>query len=595
MTYCPADLARLGKVARREHAGLNVVYIGTVSFVKMHPDFVELCGSVRTPGSRFTVCGPGDAYPLLEGQASRSGILERFDFLGEQKDIRPLLETADVFGYPLCEDNYSSGELILQEVAHAGLPAVVFTHGGAGRMVRDGVNGYVVRSRAEYREAVEHLLEHPDERERMGNNAMQIARELYAEGKAGRETSRLYEEMMRQPKHERAFPAPETGESVPGVETAGACRFVQSLGHAAPQFSVSLNSRDFTEQLAVDTVIGASSPVLSVGGGGISDYLRRYPDDMMLLFWAGLTALQGGDAGTALVHFTRAARHGLEPSRADWHIARAAAQLDEPGMAREAVDRLVASGFEPEAVMNLLAGLPGTSGQQVTGGGGERWRQRMDVFLALGWLDRAVDLYQGLDRDETLTRGMLDALYRFGLECHKAGRMEMAVQAYDAVGGMDALDRSLASWAHFKLGELLLDQGEKEQARDHFTLAVKLKPDHAKARILLVPDTQPLCVSVGEAALPDGYVAVPMSLFDAPLWEYYFTRRRPDAARLVLDSFFDRFEAQRLAGFAGTWLKPGAAVTLLVPGGCSLDQALRADLGNMFSSVQLFIEPVQAR
>lgn len=594
MTYCPADFSRLGQVVKRAHAGLNVLYIGTVSFVKMHPDFVQLCGSVRTPGVRFTVCGPGDAYPILKRQAAENRILDKFDFLGERKNILTLLETADVFGYPLCEDNYSSGELILQEAAYAGLPSVVFDHGGAGSMVKDGVTGHVVRSRSQYREAVEHLLNHPDERGRMGRNAMEIARESYAEGKAGQETTRLYEDMMRLPKRERLFPRPWPCGNAFGEDTDGACRFIQSLGRAAPQFSVSLLSRDAAELSAADTLIGESSPVLSVGGGGIADYLRRYSDDPMLLLWTGLSALHRGEIGKALAHFIRAVRQGLAPARVDRHIARAASLLGEPGLAWEASVRLAASGGEPQAmnppVSSRTASQP--PDREITP---DLWLQKMEAFLALGYLDRAEELYQELKHRDTFTPEMVQALYRFGIECHKAGRANMARQAYCAVCGMSDVDRELAAWAHFKHGELLLDLGGSEDAHFHLTRAVELKPDHSKARILLVPDSQPLRVSVGETTPPEGHVEVPMSLFDASLWEYYFSQRRPDAARLVLAPFFERFEAEQLAALAEAWLKPGAALTLLVPDSPGLESALRADLERIFASVQLSVEPCAPR
>lgn len=583
MTYCPADFSRIGHVDRRPHPGFNVLYIGTVGFVKLHPEFIDYCASVRIPGTRFVVCGPGDAYPVLKGQAANREILDRMDFLGERRDIRPLLETADVFGYPLCPDNYSSGELILQEIAHAGLPAVVLAHGGAARMVENGVSGFVVKSRSEYRDAVEHLLNHPEERERMGSNARRIAAELYAEGRAGLETMQLYGEMMRLPKRKRTFPQPEASGGGAGLNSAGASRFIQSLGHAATWFRLSAGSEDLEDKSVADGRIEASSPVLSIGVGGIADYLRRYPDDRLLLYWAGLTAMHRGQAGPALVNFIKASRLGLDQARVEGQIARAAKLLGEPFTSLEEVAGLAES--------DCLQTAPRPSGGTDPGKDfWSEWRQRMDVFLALGMQDKAVGLYQGLGRKTGFTPSALDALYRFGLACHKADRRGLAEEVYKIVAGQSALDGELAAWAHFKLGELCLERGDTDTARGFLLRTVELKPDHAKARILLVPESRPLGVSIGETEPPDGYVPIPMSLFDESLWEYFFSRRHPEAARLSLDPFFERFEAKRLAELLNTWCKPGARVTLVLPGRAFSDMGLRGDMEEIFRFLKLSVE-----
>jgi len=49
--------------------------------------------------------------------------------------IKPVIETFDVYGYPLCADTYASGELNLQEVMYAGVPPVVFPYGGVKGLV----------------------------------------------------------------------------------------------------------------------------------------------------------------------------------------------------------------------------------------------------------------------------------------------------------------------------------------------------------------------------------------------------------------------------------------------------------------------------
>ena len=93
-----------------------------------------MSAKISAPGIRFSVCGPGGDYPELTRQIRALGLTDRFALLGPVTDVRPVLAGADVFGYPLCRDNYAAGELVLQEAAAAGLPAVVFPFGGAGRM-----------------------------------------------------------------------------------------------------------------------------------------------------------------------------------------------------------------------------------------------------------------------------------------------------------------------------------------------------------------------------------------------------------------------------------------------------------------------------
>lgn len=590
MTYCPADFSRLGEMPFRMRSGRIVAYIGTVSFVKMHPDFVKLCAAVRTPGSRFTVCGPGDAYPLLERQSHELGIADRFEFLGERQDIRPVLENASVFGYPLCEDNYSSGELILQEAAYAGLPAVVFSSGGAGRMVLDGFTGHVVRSLPEYREAVEHLLNHSEERARMGRNAREFALQMYAKGRAGIETNLLYQEMVRLPKRSRRFPLPESTTSLQVQEAPGAQRFVQSLGHAAPQFASSMTATDSHELFVADERIATSSPVLTLGGGGIVNYREFYPEDPFLVYWSGLIDLHNGGAGKAFAHFCKAARLGFDPDRVYRRIGQAAALMGEANLAMVALERL--AGLKPEcaAAKTMLAAIAREPDRQFLGSSEDLWLQRMEALFALGDLDRTRELALGPSRPQGNTLKVLDILYRFGLACQKNGHMDTATHIYEEIIAARVLNPDLAAWAHFKLGELLLDQRAEARAYAHFESALEIKPNHAKARILLTPEHQPLRVGIGEAVTKEGYITLPMALWDATLWEYYFSRRRADDVRLVLDAYFDRAEAGRLAELTRVWLQPGAAVTLVFPPTEEVDRALHSDLEKLFSSNQLSLE-----
>ena len=279
---------RLDGIERIPHAGFNVGYVGTVDFAKMHPDYVAMSAAVDVPHVRFPVCGAGRAYPAIAGQADELGVTERFEFRGWVDDVRPVLGTLDVFGYPLCEDNYSAAELVLQEAMYAGVPPVVLPYGGAARVVDDGRTGMVAGDEDDYLRCVEALHRSPALRERLGSAAREHARRAWAPERIAARWRRLYEGLLARPKTERP-------PLFAGLE--GAALFVRTLGDAAPQFERSLVASDAGERLEAEQAIAASSPVLlSASTGGLLHYRRHFPDDPDLNRWAALVLLRGARA-----------------------------------------------------------------------------------------------------------------------------------------------------------------------------------------------------------------------------------------------------------------------------------------------------------
>lgn len=570
MSYGAADFSRLEGFSPRPHQGYNVSYLGTVDFVKMHPDYVAMSNAVRVPEARFVVCGSGD-FSVLERQAAKLGASERFEFRKEKEDIRTFLETTDVFGYPLCEDNYSSGELVLQEVAYAGIPAVILPHGGAGLLVVNDFTGYVAASTAEYREAVEHLYHRPDERARLGRNAREYATQLYGDVNGARRTQEIYARLLNLPKRARRFgeaagqdlldaPPRLADVLLDEVSAAGSHRFVQSLGESAPQFLTSLASDDLTEALEADQRIAMSSRVLAEGA--LFMYAARFQDDGFLAYWCALVHLERGDDLAAMQELMRALRLGCDHWRVHWNMALACRRLGETGLSREALARVlrVQPGFRPAAA--LLAELQ----EDRSAAGTLDFRAQRDLALVLGDLGRAEDAALS-----TLSAGGafedLEAYYRVGLEMAKAGLPERAAAVFRRVAGHAAAGDGLAAWALFKQGELLLDRGEALAAADLFRQTLSRKPDHAKAVIMLAPADQPLCVRLGdEAADPwPGTITVPMQPLDDELWAYYFSRRKPNRVALALSGAAPTHEFSHLGVILRRHLAPGGEVLLAAP------------------------------
>ncbi|MEZ4701588.1 MAG: glycosyltransferase [Rhodothermales bacterium] len=336
MVLAPADLDRVRGVAPRPHQGFNVGYIGTVSFVKMHPDYVPMSASIQIPGVRFVVCGDG-IQAQLKQQAAALGAADRFDFRGYVADIAPVLETMDVYGYPLCEETYAAAELNLQEVMYASVPPVVFPYGGVVRLVEHEQTGMIVDSAAAYREAIEYLYHNPDERLRMGRNAAAHARMHFGAENAAVAMNACYERLLAQPKRPHAWP----GGS--GAALSGAQLLADSLGDAGADLRCSLAGGDTPAVLEAERRIGASSFLMY--NSGFFRYGRHAPQDTHLRLWSGLYLEAHGSPGPALNEYAQAFQGGLQSWRIQWYFARTLRALGEHAKARpiyEALRRTVA-------------------------------------------------------------------------------------------------------------------------------------------------------------------------------------------------------------------------------------------------------------
>ena len=577
MSYGAADFSRIKGFTPEPHDGFNITYIGTVSFSKMHPEFVSFCREVGVDDARFIVCGSGDAVQEIGRQAAGFGIQDRFDFQKETEDIRSILSATDVFGYPLCEDNYASGELILQEVAYAGIPAVILDTGGAARLVVDNFTGYVTHSRAEYAKTIEYLYYHPEERKRMGNNAREYARQIYGDKNAARATGELYEDMMNFPKRHRIFGVPQgSGHAVRPVKLIdavlreerreGAYYFTKSLGDTSPQFMTSMTSTSADELLEAERLIAESSPVLTTAGGGVFEYRDYYPDDGHLRLWSGLVLMNRGAYVRAVAEFCRAESLGCDHWRTLWYMAACASRCGDIDIARRALKRVLKENpnFPPakEMLDSFMVDCEAAEPDL------ELLRLRRDLYRNLkNWEKSEAAALAVLNRFSQ-DNDDYEAYYQVGLECHKIGLADRAMSIYVNLQNMDGTPAGLKAWAHFKHGEMFKDNGQKDEATAHFKQAVAINPNHAKARIFLVDNQNELRVAIGENASGNGLITLPMDPLNEELWEYYFARRQVDFVCISLTSHTTFESLVCLAGLLSDHLASGGRAELRLDRPC---------------------------
>ncbi|MCT7980528.1 glycosyltransferase family 4 protein [Laspinema olomoucense] len=351
MVYDGTDFERLSNLQPQVHDSFNVGYIGTVNLAKMHPNYVPMSAAINIPNVRFIVCG-GPFKSYFKQQAGLLGATERFEFRGFVEDIKSVLENLDIYGYPVGEDTYAAAELNLQEAMFAGVPPVVFPYGGIKRLVVDDYTGLIVHSELEYKQAIEYLYHHPEERARLGGNAREYAKQIFGAENAAKKLNPIYERLLQRPKRDRTWGVMMgyrqvdqliSLEDVTGKveKLSGSECFIQSLGDTAPEFKVSQASDNIEELFEADHQIARASTLLATGEGGISQYRDYYENDGYLSFWWGLRDQYQGKYDAALTEFIKAIDLGCNHWRLGWYVAQLALKVNNIPLAKQAVSEVI--------------------------------------------------------------------------------------------------------------------------------------------------------------------------------------------------------------------------------------------------------------
>jgi glycosyltransferase involved in cell wall biosynthesis len=145
------DLAPYEEARRRrlvpEDAAVNILFSGQLIERKgcdlLLKAFAEVAS--RYPRARLIMLGSGPERTVLEGMVP-DALRDRVIFLGhrEPHEIPDIFAAAHVFCLPSRHDGWG---VVINEAIGAGLPVVVSEAVGAGHdLVRDGVNGYLIRT-----------------------------------------------------------------------------------------------------------------------------------------------------------------------------------------------------------------------------------------------------------------------------------------------------------------------------------------------------------------------------------------------------------------------------------------------------------------
>jgi len=126
---------------------LSIGQLSSANDYKGFDDTIEAIAILKQMGVdniHYTLVGDGDDRSRLMGIAKEFQILDRVEFLGFVSDdeIAAQFEQNDVFIMPSSQEGFG---LVYVEAMSHGLPIVACAEGGASHVLKDGINGAVVR------------------------------------------------------------------------------------------------------------------------------------------------------------------------------------------------------------------------------------------------------------------------------------------------------------------------------------------------------------------------------------------------------------------------------------------------------------------
>ncbi|MGB2987120.1 MAG: glycosyltransferase [Phycisphaerae bacterium] len=118
--------------------------VGSLTPVKGHITLIRAVARVRqpVPNIRLLIVGDGPQRASLEQQAQVEGVGDRVHFLGWREDVSRLMDCMDVY---VCSSASEGMNNALLEAMAAGLPIIATDVGDNAAMIRDGVEGQIVK------------------------------------------------------------------------------------------------------------------------------------------------------------------------------------------------------------------------------------------------------------------------------------------------------------------------------------------------------------------------------------------------------------------------------------------------------------------
>ncbi|OOG20597.1 hypothetical protein B1C78_17220, partial [Thioalkalivibrio denitrificans] len=162
---------------------------------KDHRTLFQSLGLLRERDWVLDLVGDGPYEARLMDEVQRLGFAGRVRFLGLRTDVDRILAESHVF---VLTSNWEGFPLSILEAMRAGLPVVASAVGGVPESVEDDETGYLVPRGGvrDLGDRLAYLIDHPDERVRLGRRGRERFEGRYRFERMAAETMAVYEAVL---------------------------------------------------------------------------------------------------------------------------------------------------------------------------------------------------------------------------------------------------------------------------------------------------------------------------------------------------------------------------------------------------------------
>jgi glycosyltransferase involved in cell wall biosynthesis len=173
----------VGRLVREK--GINELVAAFVRLNEQHPQ------------TRLLLVGPYEEKidPLMPETIRLIDGCEVIEAMGSQTDVRPFYERSDVLVFPSYREGFPN---VVIEAGAMDLPSIVTDINGAREIIVNHENGLIVppRDEAALYEAMEWMLNHPEECQRMGQKSRKMVADRYEQGFVRQCLKNYYKEIL---------------------------------------------------------------------------------------------------------------------------------------------------------------------------------------------------------------------------------------------------------------------------------------------------------------------------------------------------------------------------------------------------------------